>query len=115
MTVFQKPRDHPIAEHMFPPELGHVIIQAHQIRQAAAQDDGIGVENIDDLPQRARHRITWHEPVAAPGAIYGVRRFNRLIEIENIAQQRFFGRVNEARVDGVHKGQQRFVTRAVAQ
>ena len=57
MTVFQKPRDHPIAEHMSPPELGHVIIQAHQIRQAAAQDDGIGVENIDDLPQRARQTM----------------------------------------------------------
>ena len=115
MPIFQKPCHNAIAESMFAPEFGHVGIQAHEIRQAAAQHYGIGVENIDDLRQRARHRITWHESVAAPGAIHGVRRFNRLIEIENIAQQRFFGRVNEARVDDVHKGQQRFVTRAVAQ
>lgn len=42
---------------MFAPEFGHVGIQAHEIRQAAAQHNGIGVENIDHLRQRARQTL----------------------------------------------------------
>ena len=61
------------------------------------------------------NRKTQPDSVVAYGAMHDLRRINRLIEIEDIAQQRLLGRVDEARVDGVHEGQQRFVTRAVPQ
>jgi hypothetical protein len=57
MAVFQETRDHAIGKDMGPPELGHVLIQAHEIGKTTAKDKSVGVQNVNDLSERTRQTL----------------------------------------------------------
>ena len=57
MARRDQPRVHPIREHVAGPPARHRLVQAGEVRQAAAEDHHVGIEDVHDRRQRARHPV----------------------------------------------------------
>ena len=49
--------DDAIGEDVRRPQARHVGVEPVDVRQAAAEDDDVGIEKIDDAAERARHAL----------------------------------------------------------